>query len=60
MSLVIHACICMAMASLGCKKRVLDAHSISVKREYRQFEHFFVTGLTGSCPNVISAEKDEH
>ena len=60
MLLVIHACIGMPMASPDCWKHVLDAHSVSVKREYRQFEHFFVADFTGSCPNDIGVEKDEH
>ena len=48
MLLVIHACIGMPMASLDCWKRFLDAHSISVKREYPQIEHLFVTDNYGS------------
>ena len=60
MLLVIHACIGMPMASLDCGKRFLDAHSISVKREYRQIEHLFVTDFTGSCPNDIDVEKDDY
>ena len=60
MLLVIHACIGIHMASLDCGKRFLDAHSISVKREYRQIEHLFVIDLTGSCPNDIGVEKDEY
>ena len=57
---LIHACIGMPMASLDCWKRSLDAHSISVKREYRQIEHLFGTDFTGSCPNDIGVEKDEN
>ena len=57
MLLVIHACIGMPMASLDCGKRFLDAHSISVKREYRQIEYVLVTDFTGSCPNYIGVEK---
>ena len=60
MLLVIHACIGMPMASLDCLKRVLGAHSISVKREYRQIEHLFATDFTVSCPHGIGVEKDEH
>ena len=61
MLLVTHACIGMPMASLYCWKRFLDAHNISVKREYRQIEHLFVTDFTGSCPNdIILVEKDEY
>ena len=59
MSVVIHACIGMAMASFDCKKRFLDAHSISVKPEYRKIEHIFVNDFTGSCPNDIG-EKYEY
>ena len=57
MLLVIHACIGMPMASLDCGKRFLDTNSISVKREYRQIEHLFVTDFTGSCPNDIGVEQ---
>ena len=60
MLLVIDACIGMRMDSLDCSKRVLDAHSTSVEREYPQKEHIFVTDFTGSCPNDIGAEKYEH
>ena len=60
MLLVIHACIGMPMASLDWWKRFLDAHSISVKREYRQIEHLFVTDFTESCSNDIGVEKDEY
>ena len=60
MFLVIHACIGMPMASLDCWKRFLDDHSISVKREYRQIEHLFVTVFPGSCPDDIGVEKDEY
>ena len=60
MFLVIHACIGMPMVSLDWWKRFLDARSISVKREYRQIEHFFVTDFTGSCSNDIGVEKDEY
>ena len=60
MLLVIHACIGMPMASLDYGKRFLDAHSISVKREYRQVEHLFVTDFIGSYPNDIGVEKDEY
>ena len=45
---------------LTVKNVSLDAHSISVKREYRQLEHVFMTDFTGSCPNDIDAEKDEY
>ena len=48
------------MASLDFQKNVLDANSISVKQRCRQFEHLFVSDFTGSCPNDIGAEKDEH
>ena len=60
MLLVIHACIGMPMASLDYQKRFLDAHSISVKREYRQNEHLFETDFSGSCPNDNGVEKDEY
>ena len=53
MLLVIHACIGMPMASLDCGKRFLDAHSISVKREYRQIEHLFVTDFVTEVVQMI-------
>ena len=60
MLLVIHACIGMLMTSLDRWKRFLDAHSISVKREYQQNEHLFVTDFTGSYPKDNGDEKDEY
>ena len=60
MLLVIHDYIGIPMASLDCGKRFLDAHSISVKREYRQIEHLFEIDFTGSCPNDIGVEKDDY
>ena len=60
MSLVIHVCIGMPMASLNCQKRILDAHSKSMKMEYRKSEQFFVTDFTESCPNDIGDVKDEY